>query len=85
MNLKNVVTNTIMVVNTWEKKILDKFPIRTILAICFIVVLYQLYEIQSAISLVEGHVSSMEYEVSSIKSDVSSIESDVSSIKRSVR
>ncbi len=65
-------------IKVWKNKICEVFPIKTILAICIIVVLNQL-------SSIKTDVTSIEWDVSSIESDVSSIESDVSSIERSLR
>ena len=71
-------------IKVWENKICEVFPIKTILAVCIIVVLNQLNAIKSDVTSIEWDVSSIESDVSSIESYVSSIESDVSSIEHSL-
>jgi len=82
------ITHFFFVIKIWENKISDTIPLKTILAICIIVMINQLNSlksevasIQSDVSSVESGVFSIKSQTSSIKGDVSSIESDVSSIK----
>jgi len=91
MNLTKIIST----IKVWENKIFEKYPIRTILIICVIVILWQLSTVISSLSSIkgssrhkiwrgEGSLSSIQSDVSSIKWDISSIESDVSSIKRDI-
>jgi len=56
MKLQNVIS----IVNVWEKKVFEKLPIKTILAIYLIVVLCQLNAIQSKVSSIEFDVFRLE-------------------------
>lgn len=60
MELNKIISS----IKTWEKKVFEKCPMKTILAICIIVVLYQLNVIQSEVSSIERDVSSIESKLS---------------------
>lgn len=68
-------------IKIWENKICEEYPIKTILAVCIIVLLCQLNALRSDVSSIEWDVSSIESEVSSMQWTISSIESEVSSIR----
>lgn len=72
-DIMKVFKKIISIIKVWGNKICEVFPIKTILAVCIIVVLYQLNEIQSDLWSIESDVSSMQHDVSSIQSEVSSI------------
>jgi len=81
MNLIKIVSD----IKNWENKISEKYPLKTILAICIIVILYQLSTISSDLRSIKSDLWSIESDVSSIESDVSSIERDVSSIESNLQ
>ncbi len=66
MNLKKVISG----LKNWENKISEKYPLKTILAICIIVILYQFSTIGSDLRSIKSDVSSIESDVSSVKSDL---------------
>ena len=57
-------------IKVWENRFCELLPIKTILAVCIIVILYQLNAIKSDVTSIERDVSSIEWKVSSIENEL---------------
>ncbi len=84
MNWKQMKTNIV----AWESRMVEVYPLKIILAVCMIVILWQLSsirkEFRKELRRVDWEVSTINSEVSSIEYTVNNIESTVDDIQRNM-
>ena len=71
------ISKCLAVIKNLENNIWEKYPLKTILFICIIVVLCQLKAVKSDVSSIESDVSSIQSEIIWIQGDISSIKSEI--------
>ena len=79
------IRNAISILSAWDKKIFEILPVRILLALWLVLILFQLNAIKAEIDSIEHGLNSPIPLIGSFKETLTNIENDVSSIKEDMQ